>query len=149
MLLLHKKRLFILLEAIIALSIVALVCSLFFSEPIKCHKKNIETLYKVELARHSESLFFDLEQNFTKKIAFESLQKTSYFETNPATLTVFLDSKLKKDFNYHFRMSVEKEKTGPSSKHKLIKARLLFFEKKNHKPIECFERIFFVSEKTE
>lgn len=142
-----KKSSFILLEAVICLSIVAMVSSYLVSAPAKIFKKQLSSLYSLELAREAQVLFFDLEHNFTKEFCFDQLKKGETLQTSSKILQVNLDHAIKRAFNYQFTLSVLKQKTGATGVSKLVKARLTFYEEGKNSSKEVFDRLFYLIEK--
>lgn len=141
----RNKRPFILLEAVISLSILAMTSSVLLSFPVKVFKKNIDGLYEIELALRSELLFFELEKNFQNKVPFEALKKKEPYLLPQEALVISLNEKIETPFSYHFELSVLKQKTAPQSQSKLVKASLIFTkEGKKLFNKKVFERLFFV-----
>lgn len=140
-----RKKPFILLELLIAMSLISLCSTLLVSTPAKLYKKNLEQLYSLELSRLADNLSFQIQLDLPKLHPWDSLEKGDK-ELHPLQeIQVRLASSVKRSYKCAYRISLQREKEGPQNTfYRLVRCNLYFYE---NTPFSSWQKIFSSEEK--
>lgn len=137
-----KKRSFIFLEILIALSLISIFSIFIVTNPIYIYRKELLELEKLEEERIRREAFFEIrEKLFKNKIPWNSFSKDKKSDAEINFLykkRLEIGKILKKDLPIYYRIWTDKEKKKRNNIYRRINIEIFINNKKNSPPYILF-----------